>query len=298
MDVTVHDWWALLRTVAVLNLLGWGALAWWLLRQRDRWPPDAWREQRVQLWLAAGYAAGCAWRCLLPVYDVPRIVMVDSFWSSVLVGRSVATVAELCFAAQWALWLRGAARTGGDAIALAASRTILPLIAVAEGFSWFSVLTTSNIGHVVEESLWAVCALLVALGLWRAVPRLAAGPQRTGLLLWGLAGLSYAAYLLSVDVPMYWLRWVEQADLGHEALSIGQGLADAATRWTVSHDWQHWGGEVFWMTAYFSVGVWASLALAAAVPWRGGASQAMSVAPTAQRGSRTGLRRSASARPR
>jgi hypothetical protein len=30
----------------------------------------------------------------------------------------------------------------------------------------------------------------------------------------------------------------------------------------VSHQWEHWRGEVIWMTLYFSVGVWISIGLA------------------------------------
>jgi len=117
-----HDWWALLRAVATLNLLAWLAVALWCWRARDRWPPEDWLDRRWQLLLCAGYVFGCAWRSLLPVYDVPRLVMVDSFWSSVIVGRSVATIAELCFAAQWALLLRRVSRTAGSATGLAVSQ--------------------------------------------------------------------------------------------------------------------------------------------------------------------------------
>lgn len=87
-----QDWWTLLRAIAGLNLLAWAGVAWWLWRRRDQWPPDTWLGRRWQLLLSAGYVLGCSWRALV----------VDSFWSSVVVGRSVATIAELCLAAQWA----------------------------------------------------------------------------------------------------------------------------------------------------------------------------------------------------
>jgi hypothetical protein len=49
--------------------------------------------------------------------------------------------------------------------------------------------------------------------------------------------------------------------VGRTYLTISQGLADVANRWTVSHSWDHWQGEVVWMTLYFSVAVWCSIAL-------------------------------------
>jgi hypothetical protein len=259
------DWWNLLRIVAGVNVLAWAAAAWWLWREREHWPPDAWLDRRWQLLLSAGYVLGCGWRCLLPVYDVQRIVMVDSFWSSVIVGRSVATFAELCFAAQWALLLRQASRATGDAAGLAVSRAVLPLIATAEVFSWYSVLTTANIGHVVEESLWGLCALLLVVSLLRLWPRVDAA-RRPLMALWCVGGTVYVGYMFLVDVPMYWARWVADEALGRGYLSVAQGFADASARWVVSHDWVHWESEVVWMTAYFSVAVWMSIALALARP--------------------------------
>lgn len=253
-------WWTLLRGVAALNVLLWGAAAWALWRWRDRWPPDAWMNQRWQLALSAGYVLGCGYRSLLPVFDVQRLVLVDSFWSSVLMGRSVATVAEMCFAAQWALLLRQAARDTGSTTCAAASRVVLPMIATAEVFSWYSVLTTSNLGHVVEESLWALCVAGLVFSLLQARP-LVPVARRPVLLLWCVAGAAYVAYMAGVDVPMYWARWVADEALGRHYLSVAQGLADVSARWVVSHDWQHWRSEVLWMSAYFSVAVWMSVAL-------------------------------------
>jgi hypothetical protein len=274
-----EDWWVLLRAIAALNVLAWGVVAWWFWRQRDRWPPDTWLGRRWQLALSAGYVLGCSWRSLLPVYDVQRLVLVDSFWSSVVVGRSVATFAELCFAAQWALLLREVSRATGSATGTALSRLVLPLIASAELFSWYSVLTTANIGHVVEESLWGLCAALLVTSLllmWRRVD----AARRPLLALWCAAGLAYVAYMFTVDVPMYWSRWVADETAGRSYFTVSQGLADVSARWVVSHDWAHWQSEVVWMTAYFSVAVWLSMALvlapklqpspAAARGWRPG----------------------------
>ena len=38
-------------------------------------------------------------------------------------------------------------------------------------------------------------------------------------------------------------------------------------RWVVTHHWEAWRGEALWMTAYFSVAVWASIGLAHAPAW-------------------------------
>lgn len=252
-------WWQLLCCIAGLNLLMWVASTAWLHRQQ----PDGstWPHQRLQLVLSGLYVLGCGYRSFLPVFDVPRVVMVDTWASSVLVGRTVATVAELSFAAQWALLLRAAAVSTGHAGSLWVSRAVLPLIAVAEVNSWYAVLSTANIGHVVEESLWGLVAVLslgAIAGLWGRVSH----HGRAWLALAGLACGLYAAYMFGVDVPMYWHRWVADEAAGRVYASLTAGLQDAASRWTVSHDWHHWHSEVVWMTAYFSVAVWISIGLA------------------------------------
>ena len=69
----------------------------------------------LMLFLCAAYVFGCAFRSFLPRADVQRICLFDTWLSSVMVGRSVATVAEVCFAAQWAIVLHQlGTMTGAD----------------------------------------------------------------------------------------------------------------------------------------------------------------------------------------
>jgi len=252
-------WWHLLCAIAGLNLVAWTASTAWLHRNR----PDGttWPHQRLQLLLSALYVLGCGYRSFLPVFDVPRVVMVDSFASSVIVGRTVATIAELSFAAQWALLLRGAALTTGHRFSLRVAHAIVPLIAIAEINSWNAVLTTRNIGHVAEETLWGTVAVLSVLAMLAMWP-LATARGRRWLGVAILAGAVYATYMFMVDVPMYWARWVADEAAGRAYPTLAAGIVDASDRWTVSHDWVHWRSEVVWMTLYFSVAVWISIALA------------------------------------
>lgn len=252
-------WWHLLCAIAGLNLIAWTASTAWLHRNR----PDGttWPHQRLQLLLSALYVLGCGYRSFLPVFDVPRVVMVDSWASSVLVGRTVATIAELSFAAQWALLLRGAALATGRRFSLWVAYAVVPLIAIAEINSWYAVLTTRNIGHVIEETLWgtvAVLSVVAMAGLWPQAN--ARGRRWLGLAL--TAGVLYAAYMFFIDVPMYWARWVADEAAGRAYTTVAAGVADVSSRWHVSHDWTHWRSEVVWMTLYFSVAVWISIGLA------------------------------------
>ncbi len=254
----VISWWHFLTALGVFNIVAWALSAAALSRRRTALADEAHRTRRLQLFLSAAYVLGCAFRSALPVYDVPRLCLVDSWLSSVMIGRSVATVAELCFVAQWALMLREISKATGSSTGRIVAPLLVPLIAVAETCSWYSVLTTSNIGHVAEESLWALTAALLVASAVTLLPKLPAG-RRPLIAGWCVAGIAYVGYMLTVDVPMYWARWLsDQAD-GRRYLSIAQGLMDVIHHRTVSHRWEDWQNEVAWMSLYFSVAVWISL---------------------------------------
>lgn len=260
MSGSVFVWWQFLCVVAGLNILAWLLSAAALDRRQAVLSPEAYALRRLQVLLSAGYVIGCAFRSALPVYDVPRICLFDSWLSSVIVGRSVASFAELCFVTQWALLLREASHATGSFVGKTTSAAVVPLIVIAETCSWYSVLTTSNIGHVVEESLWGLGAVLLVASLVAIWPRCSAS-MRPLLAAWCVAGVVYVAYMFLVDVPMYWSRWIADEASGRHYLSIAQGIHDASARWVVSHRWDDWKSEVAWMSMYFSVAVWLSIAL-------------------------------------
>jgi hypothetical protein len=249
-------WWHLsLRTIAALNISLWSLSAFAVTRSHTPLlaGPDA--ISYVQLLLSAVYVAGCTYRCFLPVVDIPRLVLVDSRLSSVLVGRSVATVAELCFAAQWALLLHGIASLSGNALGQAVSLALVPLIVLAEAFSWYAVLTTRQRAHALENSLWGLSAALVVAAMLVMDPRGLAlhYPQVIA------GGALYVAFIFVYDVPMYWGRWRADEAEGRRYLSIAEGWLDVRSRWAVSCRWEDWKNEIGWMSLYFTFGVWSSI---------------------------------------
>ncbi len=264
MTEPVIFWWATLSAVAMVNLAAWAWSARTLHRRRLAMPLDEFRARRGLLVLSAAYVVGCAYRSFVPVYDIPRLSLVDGWFASALVGRTVATIAELCFVAQWALLLRQASRDTGTVLGGLAARWLVPMIVVAEICSWYAVLTTSNLGHVIEESLWGLCAALLVASLVACWPRCDVR-LRPLLALWCVAGVGYVLFMFGVDVPMYWSRWLADEADGRAYLSMAQGLADAS-RWVVSHRWDDWKSEVVWMSLYFSAAVWLSIALVL-LPW-------------------------------
>ena len=214
----------------------------------------------LMLLLCAAYVFGCAFRSFLPRADVQRICLFDTWLSSVAVGRSVATVAEICFAAQWAIILHQLGTMTGSDTTLNAAWVIVPLIVIAECFSWYAVLTRNYLGNAIENSIWAVAFFVVGIGLCRLLPEFD-GPVRVvlAIAISGIAG--YLAFLMTIDVPMYLSRWRAEVADGSKRLGPLEGLRDVSTRWVVTHDLAEWKDEIAWMSLYFSAAVWASLAL-------------------------------------
>jgi hypothetical protein len=252
----VSAWWGFLLSVSVINVI-----FWWSLNRRLG-TRDRRGNFRIELLvlLSAAYVFGCAFRAVLPRADVERICLFDTWLSSVILGRSVATVAEVCFAVQWAIVMHHLARAAESGTVRTIANSIVPMILLAEAFSWYAVITTNYLGNTIENSLWTVTFLGVAAGLALLMNRFGGALQLAlGAAVLGIIG--YAAFMFAVDLPMYFGRW--QADLarGKELFGLFAGLHDAATRWVVTRDIADWKDEIAWKSLYFSAAVWTSLAL-------------------------------------
>ena len=246
-------WWQLLCIVSVGNIVFWNLAARGLL-----WNSDGYRSQ--QLALSGLFVAACAFRSFLPRVDLERICLWDVPLSSVIVGRTVATVAELCFALQCALLLFKLSALTGSSVIGGIGLAVLPIIVVAELACWFAVATLNHIWHAIEEFLWSVMIGLVASGLvlyWKHTSE--ALPMWVPIGLIACAGA--AVLILAVDIPLYITRWQIGKRAGLRYLRVAEGLKDAVVRRRVTQARDDWRKEVLWMSLYFSAGVWVSLGI-------------------------------------
>src|SRR5712672_4720327 len=126
----VAVWWGFLTIVSAANIALFLSLR---MRLRARALVQC-GIIRIELltFLCAAYVFGCAFRSVLPRADVQRICLFDTWLSSILVGRSVATVAEICFVIQWAIVLQQLAHFTNSDTARNVSFVIVPLIVLAE----------------------------------------------------------------------------------------------------------------------------------------------------------------------
>lgn len=257
-------WWVFLIAVSLVNIVAW---IWTRtsMKQiyRDELAHDGNRiPKRVQwvVWCSAAYVFGCAFRSFIPRADVQRITLFDTWFASVFLGRTVATIAELAFVVQWAIVLWFLSEQGRSKVGTLISKTIIPLIVIAEICSWYAVITTNYIGNFIEESLWAFTYILVAVALI-ALFESFKGALKYAIGIAVVFALLYVNFMVTVDVPMYGARYI--ADLTSQKPFLGfiEGLIDLNTRWHVTHDIAEWKSEIPWMSLYFSFAVWVSIGL-------------------------------------
>jgi len=277
-----------LTAVACANLLAWVAL--WFRSGGFRGRP--WEEplslawwSRSSLWgriwgfrrtLALVYVVACGVRSVWPRHDADRVCFWDSPLSPPLVGRSLAFVAELCFAA---LVCVAVVRVMGTAAAHRVAAVVLAANVIAQLCCSYSVITQDNRGHVIEESIWTLSAvLIVALCashvLDPTAPTLSRSPAAAAFLRTALvAGSVYVAFMVYVDVPMYINRVLADAARGKAFAGLMEGLRETATCVRITTSDAYWTVEMPWMSLYFSIAVWAALWLASADIEEGGGSE-------------------------
>src|SRR5262249_33161271 len=227
MQGALLDWWLALCAAALVGP------ALWALSAR-RMAPDAPASRRWILRLSGLYVLGCAFGSIFPMIDAPRLCLFDNAISRIAVGRTIATVAELAFALQWALLLREAEST--SRVAAFASRAIVPVIALAEVFSWSAVLTSNYLFHAVENSLWTLAAAFGLATFLSLRPR-ADAPNTRLLDAACVSALIYIAYMTIADVPMYVHRWLAA---GGATVPLDEGLRTLVERCVVRREWSAW----------------------------------------------------------
>jgi hypothetical protein len=267
MSNALSIWWASLCAATVLNAGLWILSARTIGRAGPQAAASDYTLRRQLLWLSAVYVLGCGFRSFLPMSDIPRMCLVDTWISRIFIGRSVATVAELCFVAQWALLLRYAATITRERFAMLVSHVLVPLIVLAELCSWAAVLTTNYLLHAVENSLWTLGAALtlIAISLLRHSLDAAGKRFAIGAI---FCSAAYIAYMAGADVPMWVTRWHAEPGGLHAGITLVEGLRTTLQRCVVSRDWQAWRNDVPWLSLYFTVAVWISIALPRVPPLR------------------------------
>ena len=225
MDLWVYRWWLALSIVSSVQVVV--ALIIWA------------RRRNLGSSLALVYAAVCCFRSFYPRVDAERLCLWDSPLSWPLFGRSAATVAECCLGLLLSIHLHD-------------SRPAI-LCALANVCCNIAVLTLNQLWHAIEESLWALVALLIFI-------------RHRSAHLWLCFCVPYFLYMITIDIPTYIRRYQFYSG---PILTISLGFQTTAQCAIVTGDLAVWGPEMWWMTPYFTFAVWAAI-------WMGSSSKSIS----------------------
>lgn len=259
LDNVVSVWWLFLVSSSLITLLFW----FWTKNYKFKnvsFSSILKLDTQSLIWLSFLYVIVCAFRSTLPRADVQRIVLWDTWFSSVFVGRTVATIAETAFILQWSIVLRKIGESLNNQLIKRISLIIVFLIAIAEIFSWFAVITTNYLGNVVEESLWGISYTIILLSLIIMNKKLT-GSLKLANFFAQLGCLLYITFMFTVDVPMYFNRLMNDISTGKTYLSFVDGIIDLNTRWILTHQISDWKTEIPWQTLYFTLAVLVSISL-------------------------------------
>jgi len=245
-------WWKFLCLMAVMNIIVWLVAIW--MRS------DMQGFSYAQPILSGIFVMVCAFRSFYPRIDLERYCLFDTPVSSVILGRSFATIAEICFSIQCALLINDLGHVLNAPIIIYISYTIVPVIIIAQIFCWYAALTLNHFWHGMEEFAW-VLMIFLAAGCFVTGFILLDGFYKILMAIGLLSCLGSAYVMLFVDIPMYLSRKSQHSKMGAKYLTVTEGIRDALNRRVQTSDWNVWKNEVLWITSYFTVGVWLSIAM-------------------------------------
>ncbi len=240
----VWGWWAMLSCVQIFNLK-------YAVREYMK-------AQKFNHLTSARYAllytSVCAFRTFLPRQDVSKICVFNTPLSSVFIGRSLATWAEIAFIKQLYLFNNSVLKTR-------LSYNIVYAIYIAEVFSWLGTLTENQIFNTSEEITWtATIFYILYKNVVTAIFSKKYMPQkvRKFLYLSILFKFLYIVAMVKIDIPNYLNNWQTKTT----TFSLQDGFYRSISYRTVSTNYEDWKIHIGWMTPYFTVAVWYSILMA------------------------------------
>lgn len=245
-------WWKFLCVTAVVNICIW---VWAILFQSELH-----HFSYAQPVLSGVYVFVCAFRSFLPRIDLERYCLFDHPLSSVMLGRSLATVAEICFSAQCALLIYDLGHFLGTPLIVIIAYTIVPTIVLAQISCWYAALTLNHFWHSIEEAAWVAMILLAAVCFTIGFFMLT-GVVKILMVIGILSCIGSAYIMLFIDIPMYLSRKNQSHAQAQQFLSVSAGIKDAISRRVKTSDWGVWKKEVLWLSTYFTFGVWLSIGM-------------------------------------
>lgn len=190
--------------------------------------------------------------------DTERICFFNTYISSPLLGRMLATISELCFVRLIILVFKKIIyRTDKNSNLNILLDGIFIAIVLAEIFSWRGCLTTNQKWNVIEESIWAFSSVVITFIAIILINKEKNHSIKKFLYYIIIATVLYETFMLTVDIPMYQKRCKNYSDY----LSIKDGILDMKDCKKISKKEEDWKEDAPWFTGYFTAGSWGAIIL-------------------------------------
>ena len=256
----VYIWWICLVSVSIFNI-GY-ILNFFLTNEMNSY-------QRKLTLLSIVYAVVCGIRSAFPKKDVECVCLFDCPLSWPIFGRSIATIAELCYIKLIILIIKGVAEDIGiesGSISIMILEKLFPFIALAQIFSWMGCLTKNNLWNASEESIWMITFTIITIininisnKIYLQEDSLKNNSIKSLLNMAIPLGIGFVLFLIIVDIPMYIKRWKKNPD--PEVKPMDENFRSLAQCKKVSKSFETWKQDIPWQTGYFTLGVWSSIGL-------------------------------------
>jgi hypothetical protein len=174
-----------------------------------------------------------AYRATFPIIHLNNTCLFA--YSSPFVERSLSTIAEIVFTIQII-----------NLFELSNKYRIYVLthIYIAEIYCWFGIISGNQYWHVCEEGIWCYCAIILLLWLkYETELNLRFNKEILKKFLTG-----YIIYMCLYDIPLY----IRNSNVEKTQIFICENI---------SADYNIWKSTLIWMTGYFTIGSWVSLAI-------------------------------------
>ncbi len=275
-DKNVLRWWVSLSIISIINIVF--IIYYYIINKNTNY------INLCLFSLASIYAVVCAIRSLWPRKDIEKVCIFNSKMSTPLVGRSLATIAELCFIVVIIFIMLHVNKnvenfTGNKNKNIVLTlKLILPIIIIAEILSWIGCITEFELWNAAEESLWGISGIIVSIIgilLYLSISNLKSNPKIHSLSMFlkifTFCTICFSVFMVFDDIPMYIKRWKNKDTNKDDKVSWNEfkndfkqknnisfikGIQEMNKCKKVTNSYKEWKDEIPWLTGYFTLGVW------------------------------------------
>ena len=216
------------------------------------------------------YTYVCAIRGIYPRIEDSGLCAYDNTISKPIIGRTLATVAELSFAMFFVLltktFLKDIFKINNNTNLLGLKKinnVLFPLIILAQIFCWIGSITKDTQWNALEESLWAIFALVKVVIysiMYYNIYKISNNKLTNSIKLLKMLipfivifMSVYFIYMVCIDVPLYIKK---SKNYKGKLNSLFQGLKELSLCRVVTFSYKKWKNEIPWLTSYFTLAVW------------------------------------------